>query len=164
MSSDARRTPPFDKKFKISSNFKRSIIKTHFFIGFDCFYLPLKSLAAYLKHVLKEVNEDEHGGAGREYRLTKSARNCIQLILETFILDLLWRAHDVVARVHAARKTIKNSDLAAVAATIKGLGQWALLEGRPSVYDPPPNRGGRDDDDEQGRDQDRDRRVQAAGK
>ena len=68
--------------------------------GNDCFYLPVKSLAAYLKHVLKEVVEEGPGKHGPEFHLTKSARNCIQLTLETFLLQLLWRARDVVARVH----------------------------------------------------------------
>ena len=67
-------------------------------------------------------------------------------------LELLWRARDIVARVHAARKTVKNSDLSAFAATVKGLGPWALLDGRLRGYDPPPKRRARraDDDDDLG--------------
>ena len=128
-------------------------------VGFDCFYLPVSSLKRYFQHVLKEVSKDERGIVPERVpsRMTPSFRHCLQLALETMVLEMLGKARLAVARIDPKRKTVKSADLLAVADMLAGIGHFKLIEGRSRGYSPSPKRrGARTDHEEDEEDDDED--------
>ena len=137
-------------------------------VGFDCFYLPVSSLKRYFQHVLQEVSKDERGIVPERVpsRMTPSFRHCLQLALETMVLEMLGKARLAGARIDPKRKTVKSADLLAVADMLAGIGHFKLIEGRSRGYSPSHKRRGAwtdHEEDEEDDDEDEDAGTEDEG-